>query len=59
LGGGYLTSNNPVFVASYSPDGFMNDTVMLLKYHCRLASTFPVEETRSLLQTIHVQTPWN
>lgn len=55
LGGGILPSDRVIFCASYAPEGVFVQGRHLVTTNCRLFSTFPADETASLLGTIHVE----
>jgi len=55
LGGGILPSDRVIFCASYAPEGVFAQGRQLVTANCRLFSTFPADETASLLGTIHVE----
>jgi hypothetical protein len=55
LGGGLMPSGKVIFAASYSPDATSVNDGYMGKTICRLFSTFPLEETRELLRSIHVE----
>ncbi|MGB9902909.1 MAG: hypothetical protein ACPLOT_08005 [Methanothrix sp.] len=55
LGGGILPSDRVIFCASYAPEGVFVQGKHLVTTNCRLYSTFPADETVSLLDSIHVE----
>lgn len=55
LGGGVLPSGKIIFCASYAPEGVFVQGRHLVTTNCKLFSTFPADETVSLLESIHVE----
>ncbi|MDH7596989.1 MAG: hypothetical protein QHG98_04485 [Methanothrix sp.] len=55
LGGGVLPSDRIIFCASYAPEGVFVQGKHLVTTNCRFYSTFPADETVSLLESIHVE----